>query len=134
MTDIRIDQVDFTTLFEAPQNYDTIPKTINISGTVADVDVANFTAVIPYSRAGTRADIYLDGNNVKVLGNVGARAAGDVYQSVSSETFSVLIHYSSSDITVTLSVFNGTGGAITLVTQAITVSAVLYDMPIGPLS
>lgn len=134
MTDVRLDKIDFSTLFESPQNYDTPTYTINISGSIAAFGTQNFAVIIPYARSGTRADIYLDGNNVRTLANVGSRAAADVYQAVSSETFSVLVAYSSSQITVTTIIFNGTGGPITLTTQAISVIAVLYDMPIGPTS
>lgn len=134
MTSVRIDKVDFTTLFEAPQNYLTSTAAINISGSVGAGATENFTGVIAYSRSGTRADIYLDGNSVKVMANAGSRAAGDAYQFKSSETFSVLVSYSTTDITVTLSISNGTGSPIALNTQTITASAVLYDMPITAVS
>lgn len=134
MTNLRLDQVTFSTFHEAPQNYLTAPSSINISGNIASGATQNFTGVIPYSRSGTRADVYLDGNNVRVMANAGSRAAGDAYQFKSSETFSVFITYSTTNITVTLSIFNGTGSTITLTPQTIVASAVQYDMPIGSLT
>jgi hypothetical protein len=134
MPSVRLDQVAFTTLFEAPRNYATPSVGITLSGVVANGATQNFVGTITYDRAGTRADLYLDGNGVKVMANAGTRAAGDAYQYKSTETFSVLIEYSAGAITVTLSIFNGTGADITLTTQTITASAVQYDMPIGALS
>lgn len=133
MTQLRLDQVEFSTLHEAPKNYDTIQAGIAISGTIADGDTANFSATIPYSRAGTRADLYIDGNGRRALANSGSRASDVVYVYASSETFSVLIAYSSTDITITVSIFNGTGSPLSLAPQTLTVIAVLIDAPIGAL-
>lgn len=133
MTNVRIDQVDFTTMFEAPQNYSTVSSAVSISGNVASGATANFTATIPYTRSGTRADVYLDGNGVKTLANGGPDSTSFTYIFASSETFDVFVQYSLTDITVTMSIFNGTGSPITLTTQSIVVSAVLYDMPISSL-
>jgi hypothetical protein len=133
MSDLRLDQVDFTTMFEAPQNYLTGTASLVISGNVTDGSTKNFSTTIPYTRSGTRADVYLDGNNTKVLANSGPDNTSLVYTFVSSETIDVLVQYSTTDITILASIFNGTGAPITLTTQTITVSAVLYDAPIGSL-
>jgi hypothetical protein len=131
---IRIDKVIFSTLHESYKNYDTVSSTISISGTVANGATANFTATLAYARTGTRADVYLDGHSTKVLANAGDRATSDVYQFISSETFATRVVYSITDITVTISIFNGTGGPISLTSQTIVVSAVLYDAPITAIS
>lgn len=131
---IRLDDVIFSTLHEPPRNYGEKSANANISGNIGSLGVADFIVTIPYERAGTRADIYLIGNGSKVLANGGSRAAGAVYQSVSMEIFSVLVTYTSSEIAVVLSIFNGTGGSISLIPQTIGVSAVLYDMPITAIS
>lgn len=131
MAQVRLDKVHFSTLFEAPKNYDTDSVTLNISGTLGALSQRVLIAEISYSRAGTRADIYLTGNNVKVSGNSGNRAAGDCYQFAGSETFAALISYSSTKISVALLLQNGTASPISLTTQDIIVSAVIYDMPIG---
>lgn len=127
---IRLDDVIFSTLHEPPRNYATKSANANISGNIGSLGVADFILNIPYERAGTRADIYLVGNGSKVLANGGSRVAGAVYQSVSMESFSVLVTYTPSEIAVILSIFNGTGGSINLVPQTISVLTVLYDMPI----
>jgi len=131
---LRLDKVLFSTLHESYKNYDTVSGSIAISGSIANGATANFTAVLPYTRTGTRADVYLDGHSIKVLANAGDRATSDVYQFVSSETFATKVIYSTTDITVTISIFNGTGGSINLTSQTITVSAVLYDAPITAIS
>lgn len=133
MTQVRLDKVDFSTLHEAPKNYDTISKDVVISGSVASGAFANFSATIPYTRSGTRADVYLDGNSRRVSASSGSRAADAVYSYKSTETFSVLVSYSTTDITVTLSIFNGDAVSLTLNTQTITTIAVLLDAPIGSL-
>lgn len=128
---IRLDRVIWSTKHEPPRNYSTPTSSINISGNVSSLTTENFVGNIPYTRSGTRADVYLDGNSLKVLANAGSRATSDVYQFAGTETFSSLVAYSSSSITVTLSIFNGTGSPIALTPQTIVASAVLYDMPIG---
>lgn len=132
-SNIRLDQVTFSTLHETPKNYDTLTGDIAVSGTVADGATSLFTATFPYSRAGTRADVYLDGNDKRVSASSGARAAGAVYSYSSTEDFSAFVSYSTTDITVTLSIFNGTGSPVTLNSQTITAIVVLIDAPITPL-
>ncbi len=137
---IRLDQVDFSTLHESYKNYDTKTDALTLSADILPNGFTQnypvngggvFTPIsIPYDRAGTRADIYLDGKGFRVLANTGSRASGDVYQYKSSETFSTFVTYSASAITVWFSIFNGSGGSITLIPQTITVSAVLDDAPI----
>lgn len=134
MTQVRLDQVAFCTLFEAPKNYDSPESSISISGSVAAGDTSVFSANIPYSRSGTTAHVYLDGNGRRVLAGSGSRAAGSVYSYTSTEIFSVSVTYSPTDITVAISIFNNTGGTLSLTPQTIALTAVMYDMPIGPLS
>lgn len=140
MMPIRLDKVDFSTLHEAPKNYDLKTDSLVLTDDILPPGFSqnypldsggSFAPMsIPYSRGGTKADIYLDGNNVRVLANVGSRAVGDVYQFKSSETFSVLVNYTTTDIELTFTIFNGTGSSVTLKPQTINVEVVLYDMPI----
>lgn len=133
MTRIRLDKVTFTTLFEAPKNYDKVTGNISISGSVPAGGTSNFSTSLPYTRSGTRADVYLDGNNRRVSANSGSRASSVVYSFKATETFSIFVSYSTSAITVTASIFNGAGSPITLNSQTIQAIAVLIDAPIGSL-
>lgn len=128
----HLDKIIFSTLHEAYKNYATTLGSINISGSIPNGNTQNFSTTLSYARLGTRADIYLDGNSVKVLANASTTLfSGGPYQYISSENADVFVEYtSSSQITVTISIFNGTGGPITLTTQTISVSFVQYDAPI----
>lgn len=128
---IRLDQIMFSTLHEAYKNYANKPGSLMISGNIADGATSTYSVTIPYTRGGTRADVYLDNNDTKILANSSSRLeTGDPYQFISLETVSMLIQYTSSSIGLTLSVFNGTGAPITLIPQTIAVSVVEYDAPI----
>lgn len=135
MSNVRLDKVLFSTFHEAYKNYATMTDTFNVTAIgVGNGATQNYVVTIPYSRGGTRADIYLDGNSTKILANASTRLeTNDPYQFTSTETASVLIEYTSSSIVVTLSIFNGTGGPITLTAQTITVQVVEYDAPITPI-
>lgn len=132
MTLVHLDKVLFSTLHEAYKNYSNQTGAITIpAGTMADGTTNNYSFVAPYSRGGTRADLYLEGNSVKILANTSTKLiTGGPYQFKEFETASILIAYSSSNITITISIFNGNGHSITLISQSINVLAVEYDAPI----
>jgi hypothetical protein len=131
MADVRLDRVLTSSFHEAYKNYLTTSGTINASGTVPNGSTVNFSTTINYTRGGTRADIYIDGNSVKALANAGGRlVSGGPYLFASTETASMLITYTTTAITVTLSVFNGTGSSLALTAQALVISVVQYDAPI----
>lgn len=133
MTQIKPDTIVYSNLTEAYLNYDTKTGVITIpADNVADGDTASYSAIIPYTRGRTRADIYLQRTDtgVKIPANIGRAGTLFIYQFTSTETApSVQISYSTSSITVTLSTFNGTGGPITLIAQTINAIAVLTDAP-----
>lgn len=131
---IRLDRVAFSTHHEPPRNYDTLSDDIVISGTILAQTTQTFTGTIAYTRGGTRADLYLTGNGVKILANNGIEVVQEiyVYSASANETVeSTGIQYDSGSISLSITIFNPFAEApITLVTQTITLSAVLYDMPI----
>jgi hypothetical protein len=135
MPRIKPDTIVYSNLTEAYLNYDRIPQNITIpADNIADGFSNTYTTVIPYTRNNTRADVYLEGNNMRVPANAGYRISTQlptytVYQYTSSETVNVKISYSSTAITVSLVVANNTGGPITLISQTIQASAVMYDAP-----
>lgn len=128
---VKLDNIIFSSMHEAYKNYASPSDNIAISGSVADGATSNFSVSVPYTRGGTRADIYLKGNNKKIWANQGsALATGGPYQYVSTENADVLIEYTSSSIDVTITIFNGTGAPINLTAQTIEVTVVQYDAPI----
>jgi hypothetical protein len=99
--------------------------------TLTNTETRNYSIDITYNRGGTRADTYLIGNGVKILANANTRLiVGGPYQFKSVETASILLGYDSDSMTVLVSIFNNTGGNLTLIPQTITVSMVQYDAPI----
>jgi hypothetical protein len=131
MSGIRLDKVVRSTLHEAYRNYASPTGTITIpADTLPNGLTQNYETTINYTRAGTIAHIFAENDTKKYLANGGTRISGRVYTPVSTETASILVGYGSSSITATLSIFNGTGGPITLTAQTITITAVQYDAPI----
>lgn len=132
MSSIRLDKVAFSTLHEAYKNYLTTTGDIVIATTsLANGASRTTSVVIPYTRAGTRADVYATNGSKKTLVTSGGRAAGTaIYTLTSTETVTINTSYSSSDITVSVVVTNNSGGPISPVAQTITISVVQYDAPI----
>jgi hypothetical protein len=138
MTNIKPDAIVYSNLTEAYLNYATTPATIAITAAVVpDTGNAAFQGSITYTRAGTRADVYLQRTDtgLKVPANAGKRISTlnpnyQVYQFRSTETVEVYIAYEATTITVTLNITNNTGASITLIPQNILMSVVQYDAPI----
>jgi hypothetical protein len=115
------------------------PKTstgsISISGTVANGNTANFTGSITSSIVANlfRADVY--GYNTvtttKLLLNtllvMGTNLGG--YSYTSTELCQIEISNSGQTVTVTYSIFNGTGSSITLTAQTINLTLAEYQVP-----
>lgn len=129
MTRLKLDQVLFSSNIETYINYDTLTSNIVISGSVADGATTDFSTSIPYTRNKTRADIYLRNLTTGVKRPISGGVRQSPYTFTSSEVCNQRALYNGSAITVTLSIFNGTGGTISLVNQTIEVSAVLYEVP-----
>lgn len=136
MTQIRIDRVIFSSYHEAYQNYDNpAPQNIVVATTsLANGATRNISVTIPYTRANTRADVYATRGDVKTLVSVGGRAAASsIYQFVSNEIATFDVRYTSTDITVILSITNNTGSSINPIAQTIAISVVQYQAPIAPI-
>lgn len=131
----KLDKIQFCTAFEAYKNYATTTEALNIpADTLPNGATNNYFIATGFDRGGTRADIYLDGNGVKILANTSSRLeTGDPYQFVGLETASCLVQYASDAVVVIISLSNNTGGPITLTAQTINVSLVQYDAPITAL-
>ncbi len=129
MTQIRPDTVILASMIDTYKNYDTLKGTINISGTIANGATANFSTTIPYSRGKTRADLYAQNLTSGEKRPVSGGSRQTPYSTVSSEVCTQLATYSGTEITVTFSIFNGTGSSINLTAQDIEITAVLYEVP-----
>ena len=129
MTRIKPDLIRLTSLLDTYLNYGTLVETVTISGSVADGATANFSVSFPYERSKTRADIYAKNLTTGIKRPLSGGTRQGPYTFTSSEVFTQTASYNGNVLTVTFSVFNGTGGGITLVTQTMEVSAVLYEVP-----
>lgn len=129
MTAVKLDQVRYTDLVDTYINYETSTADIVISGTVASGATATFTGNIPYSRSKTRADIYLKNltTGKKMPTSMGGRI--NPYTFASSETCTHTVSYNGTSVTVTIDVFNGTGGPINLTAQTLQAQVVAYYVP-----
>jgi len=132
MSSVRIDRINFASLFGAFLNYETASDNIVVATTSLANGASRTTSVtIPYSRGGTVADVYAKRGSLKTLVTGGGRAAASaVYNFASNETATFNVTYSASNITVALVISNNTGGAISPNPQTITISVVQYDAPI----
>lgn len=137
MASIRLDKVVFSTFHEAYKNYATSSDEIVISpSALANSSSREASVTIPYTRGGTRADIYATGSitGFKTLANAGGRASAFiVYDPVSSETATFAIDYNPTEIVVKFIITNNTGGSISPTSQTITIDIVQYDAPITPI-
>lgn len=133
MSNIRLDRIVFSTKHPAYINYETLTDDIVIATTaLADGASRTTSVVIPYTRGGTRADIYATRGTKKTPVTGGSRAAGEaIYNKTSTETVSISANYSSSNITVSVTVSNNSGASINPIAQTITISVVQYDAPIS---
>lgn len=134
MPSIKPDAIVYSNLTEAYLNYKTLPSSISIAAfALSDGGSYPRQTTIPYARGGTRADIYLEQNGVRVPANIGSRVSPDVYQYAGSEIARITLQYDATTIYVTITIENNSGATINLIAQTITVSAVLYDAPITSL-
>lgn len=129
MTQLKLDKVNLTSLVDTYINYDTLKTSIAISGGVANGATANFAGTILYDRAKTRADVYARNTTTGIKKPITGGIRQHPYTYVSTETCSQVATIAGNTITVTFSIFNGTGAGITLTTQTMEVSAVLYEVP-----
>jgi hypothetical protein len=129
MTQIKPDKIIFSSSIDTYLNYLTSTANLVLSGNVANGATANFTAIIPYTRGKTRADIYARNTTTGIKKSLSQGGRINPYTFKSSETSAHSVTYSSNRITVVVSIFNGSGANITLTTQTWEISAVFYEVP-----
>lgn len=102
---------------------------ISISGTIADGSDTNYSVTIPTSTNNTRFDIYGVNQNTNVKQLYSNTGFPVNYQNAGGEKATLITLYNPSNITVTIELFNGTGGPVTLVSQNIVITIVEYQIP-----
>lgn len=116
-------------------NPTTSAGSITLSGTVINGNTATFSTTLTTSIAGNlfRSDIYASNSleSTRTLINTLLAMTTDIkgYVYVSSESVQLELSYNGQNLTVTYSVFNGTGADITLTTQTISLECVQYQLP-----
>lgn len=131
MTKYRYDQLAFSSVTANFINVSTPTGVITCSGTIANGSGANFSATVSLPVNNSYNDVFLlnqNTNNKSYLNN-NVESIDSIWQYVSSETVQVLLTYTPTSATVEISVSNYTGATITLINQAYTVSAVVYNIP-----
>lgn len=118
-----------TSLIDTYLNYDTLRSDIVISGSVGSGATVNFSTTIPYARTNTRADLYARNTTTGKKMPCAGGQRQNPYTFVSSETCSQLVTFTGGVFTITFSIFNGTGGTISLTAQTMEITAVLYEVP-----
>ena len=130
MTRLKLDQIQFCSEVDSYINYDTKTASMNVSGSVVNLGQATFSVSIPYSNPRTKADVYAKNLNTNIKMAVGSPRVHP-YTYASFEIARLQSSYNGTNITVTLTITNNTGGTINLVAQTIEISAVLVEVPIS---
>jgi len=133
---INLDKIIMSSLTGQYLNYDNVSEDLTISGNVAaGGGTATFTVTINYTRDNSRADVYYmrTSNNRKTLLNAGNRVNSNIYSFAGFEIVDTILTYSGNSITAGFKITNNTGGIITLTTQVMTISAVIYNAPLSNL-
>lgn len=131
---IRPDNVQLASMLPAYVNTSSPTATISISGTIANGNTQNFSTSLAFNVAARNvmADVY-GSNNLTgakfLLNNLLVATSGIEYSPKSTELCQMELSYNATTITVTFSVFNGTGSSITLNAQTVTIVAPTYKLP-----
>lgn len=131
MVNYRYDQLQFSSVIPNFTNVGNVPGSIACSGTFPNLGGGNFTANLTLSTLNTFSDIYLSNQNTGKKTKLNNTLDIDlIWQYSSTETVQDSVSYLGSIVTIEISVFNGTGGTITLVNQTYSVEIIEYEIPI----
>lgn len=103
--------------------------TISISSTLANGATADYSVTIPTSLNNTRFDIYGTNQNTGIKQLYSNTTFPVNYQNAGGEAATLLTTYGSTSMTVTIELFNGTGGLLNLTSQNIVITIVEYQIP-----
>lgn len=126
----RYDELQFSSVIPNFINIGTIQGTINCSGTIVNGGGQNFQFQVSLNDFSTFNDIKITNQNT---GNctyfIDTQDIDAIWQFVSTETVQNQVTFIGTLCTVEISVFNGTGGSITLTPQNYTVEIIEYQLP-----
>ena len=126
----RYDQLQFSSVIPNFINLGTLTGTINCSGTIANGTGANFQVQVNTNNFSTFNDIKITNTNTNKSTYLTDTWDIDIlWQFVSTETVQNQVTFIGTLCTVQISVFNGTGGSITLTSQSYTVEIIEYQLP-----
>lgn len=103
--------------------------TISISGTLANGATTDYSVTISTSLNNTRFDIYGVNQNTGIKQLYSNTTFPVNYQNTGGESATLLTTYSPTSMTVTIELFNGTGGLLNLTNQNIVITIVEYQIP-----
>lgn len=103
--------------------------TISISGTIADGTTTDYSTIITTSANNTRFDIFGTNQNTGIKQLYSNTTFPVNYQNAGGEAAVLVASYSPGSMTVTIELFNGTGGPVILTSQNIVVTIVQYQIP-----
>lgn len=131
MAGYRLDQIQFLSTLPQYINIGNQPGTISISGAVANGATVNFSTTVPILAKNTFADVFITGSvTAKKTQIVSQNSVSLVYSYLSSESVTCFLSFAPTQLTVTVSIYNGTGFNITgLVPQTISVECIQYNIP-----
>lgn len=128
MTQIKLDEIQFSSFTEPYINFESLSSTITISGSVANGATANFSATLTPTRNDVIADVYATNRNTGVKMVLNAGSIHHPYQAVSTESDSHSLTFNGTSITITVTIDNFTGAGINLTSQIWDITAVLYEV------
>lgn len=128
---VHLDRVLLSSLHESFKNYEEVNTTITVSGTIPTAG-ADFFVDIPYTRAGSMADIYVrvQGGSTKRLANY-AWVFPEYVSGDPDVEGTIYVLYSPGNIRVNISVANFKGVSYASPTRVFDVQAVVFDAPIA---
>ena len=130
MTKYRYDQLLFSSVTANKINIGNPQGTIGISGSIASGNTQNFSTTITLSSTQNYTVIYGQNENTNNKTKLDSTTSVSyIYQAVSQESATCAVSFGSNQVTVTISVFNGTASTITLTSQNILITAVEYKLP-----
>lgn len=103
--------------------------TIAISGTIGAGVTKDYSTTITTSPNNTRFDIFGTNQNTGTKQLYSNTTYPVNYQNAGGESAKLVASYSPGSMTVTIELFNGTGGTVTLTSQNIVVTIVEYQIP-----
>lgn len=128
----RYDNLQFSSVIPNFINTNKLTTSIACSGTYANGGGANFTGNVTLSNTTSFYDVYFINQNTNH--KISALATGSnveisiIWQYESSETVQNSISLDGSILTAEISLFNGTGSSLTIVSQTYTLEVIEYQI------